>query len=241
MNAKIAAAISLGASSLALIGSISIANAANAATTTTLTQAQTISATPVSASVQAGEGFDRVSEPVAIDPQGDADDSGKTQAPGVASSATGTTGASNEAGKTQQGAEVANQENSNSVTDEQVNQDLQKIIDKFTNLRKNPIITTEFENKLKTATQNADAADNASQKASTEVDNAENDTKEKIQSAINAVNKAEAKVKEAQKEIKSVETDFDAAKKRFDALKSEIEAIKKRNREVFRAPKQWKQ
>ena len=35
MNAKIAAAISLGASSLALIGSISIANAANAATTTT--------------------------------------------------------------------------------------------------------------------------------------------------------------------------------------------------------------
>lgn len=35
MNAKIAAAISLGASSLALIGSISIANAANAADATT--------------------------------------------------------------------------------------------------------------------------------------------------------------------------------------------------------------
>lgn len=217
MNAKIAAAISLGASSLALIGSISIANAANAATTTTLTQDVQTATAPVSAVAQAGEGFSRVSEVVTIDPQGAA------------------------AGKTQQGAEVANQENSNSVTDEQVNQDLQKIIDKFTNLQKNPIITTEFEKKLEAATQNANAADNASQKASTEVDNAENDTEEKIQSAINAVNKAEAKVKEAQKEIKSVETDFDAAKNRFEALKSEIEAIKKRNREVFRAPKQWKQ
>lgn len=82
MNAKIAAAISLGASSLALIGSISIANAANAATTTTLTQGAQTAAAPVSAA-GAGEGFDRMSEPVTIDPQVDAsasDASGKTQA-----------------------------------------------------------------------------------------------------------------------------------------------------------------
>lgn len=70
MNAKIAAAISLGASSLALIGSISIANAANAAeATTTLTQDVQTAAAPVSAVAGAGEGFDRMSEPVTIDPQ----------------------------------------------------------------------------------------------------------------------------------------------------------------------------
>ena len=66
MNAKIAAAISLGASSLALIGSISIANAANAADATTTdtsnhpaAQVKTISDT----------GFNAVSNVVTIDPQ----------------------------------------------------------------------------------------------------------------------------------------------------------------------------
>lgn len=82
MNAKIAAAISLGASSLALIGSISIANAANAATTTTDTsnhpaaRVESISDT----------GFNAVSNVVTIDPQSStpqtanspvADDAGK--------------------------------------------------------------------------------------------------------------------------------------------------------------------
>ena len=89
MNAKIAAAISLGASSLALIGSISIANAANAATTTTLTQdVKTTQVTPVSSVAGADEGFDRMSEPVVIDPQNN-----QTQ---------GAAGASNDSGNTQQ-------------------------------------------------------------------------------------------------------------------------------------------
>lgn len=66
MNAKIAAAISLGASSLALIGSISIANAANAADATTTdtsnhpaAQVKTISDT----------GFDAVSNVVSYGPE----------------------------------------------------------------------------------------------------------------------------------------------------------------------------
>ena len=77
MNAKIAAAISLGASSLVLIGSIGIANASQDATTT-LTQDTTVVSTTAPASVgeQTSEGFDRVSEPVAVDPKNNADSAG---------------------------------------------------------------------------------------------------------------------------------------------------------------------
>ena len=77
MNAKIAAAISLGASSLVLIGSIGIANASQDATTT-LTQDNTVVSTTATASVgeQTSEGFDRVSEPVAVDPKNNADSAG---------------------------------------------------------------------------------------------------------------------------------------------------------------------
>lgn len=95
MNAKIAAAISLGASSLALIGSISIANAANAATTTTDTsnhpaaRVESISDT----------GFNAVSNVVTIDPQSSTpqtvnspvagNESGKTQADQTQNAAAG--------------------------------------------------------------------------------------------------------------------------------------------------------
>ncbi|KXA16276.1 hypothetical protein [Gardnerella pickettii] len=116
MNAKIAAAISLGASSLALIGSISIANAANAApATTTLTQDVQTTAAPVSSVAQAGEDFSRVSEPVTIDPKGaagDADASGKNQAPGVAGTA-GTAGAAT--GATAAGGQADGAEGKNAV------------------------------------------------------------------------------------------------------------------------------
>lgn len=116
MNAKIAAAISLGASSLALIGSISIANAANAApATTTLTQDVQTAAAPVSSVAQAGEDFSRVSEPVTIDPKGaagDADASGKNQAPGVAGVA-GTAGAAT--GATAAGGQADGAEGKNAV------------------------------------------------------------------------------------------------------------------------------
>ena len=78
MNAKIAAAISLGASSLVLIGSIGIANASTPDATTTLTQENAVVSTTAPASVgeQTSEGFDRVSEPVAVDPKDNADSAG---------------------------------------------------------------------------------------------------------------------------------------------------------------------
>ena len=119
MNAKIAAAISLGASSLALIGSISIANAANAApATTTLTQDVQTAAAPVSSVAQAGEDFSRVSEPVTIDPKGaagDADASGKNQAPGVAGTAGDADASGAATGATAAGGQADGAEGKNAV------------------------------------------------------------------------------------------------------------------------------
>ncbi len=66
MNAKIAAAISLGASSLALIGSISIANAANAADATTT---DTSNHPAVQVKTISDTGFDAVSNVVSYGPE----------------------------------------------------------------------------------------------------------------------------------------------------------------------------
>lgn len=223
MNAKIAAAISLGASSLALIGSISIANAANAADATTTdtsnhpaAQVKTISDT----------GFNAVSNVVSYGPE-----DFKPQT--VNSPVTGDAGKPESEQKSGDDSLNEGQQKAKAQADEQIKELANKTSEANTASGETNNDANAVEQEIENAKTQAEAAN---KKVTETIENKKN-AEEGIKKAEKDIEEAKQKKSIAEKEIESKAKAVEDAKRikaEADAAKQNAEQVNKINSEKKR-------